>query len=753
MGSLKRKKILQYDLDSMKKAVEAVKRGVATQTAARQFGVPKTTLHYHVIGKYELEKPIGFKTAFTTEEEQMLVKWVLDSACKGFPITKGNFLFSVSQLAKELNIQFIKDKPSRSWFEGFMKRHPNVSLRTAQNLTISRAAVTEKNLQSWFSEIFDYLKANKIDNLLKEPEKLFNLDESAFFLNPKQNLVLAGKGEKNVCMKSGSNEKECFSVLIGGNAVGELCPPMVIFDYKRVPSEVANSIPKEWGIGLSDSGWSTYDVFYCYIVNVFYPWVKKHIGFPIILFVDGHTSHLSYQLSVFCAQNEITLVALYPNSTHILQPIDVAVFRSLKQGWREHVNKWKIHHSRPDMKKHEFAPVLQAALNERVTPQMLANGFKKCGLYPWDPSASHAFFKNKENQCPVIENTNTSFTLRRSIKCLEFYIEDDKLSEFKASADLGWTGKNEDKSLFTVWQKMYSDLLSGSTNSPKNYVQTTSILPLQGNSATLMSRNTLPSTSSSEPFVQNMASSSKTPEIEVLELPILTTPLKDSLLDSHNIPTPFKKSLFFPSEQEKETTKRKKEKIPSVVSSKLWQEYSENKRLKKEQQEKEKMERKRLREEKNNTNQLMRPKNRKLNEGKKKASKYSKRCLNVNEESDASEDVEDPGCNFSDRDLNVENFSGKRQEYGINDFVIVNYEEEYFPGQIKDLRINEEKTQKEYQVTVMQMSGPNGWRWPECEDKIWYVEAQMVEKISPPSSSNSRGVCAVPAIFKYRVIK
>lgn len=41
------------------------------------------------------------------------------------------------------------------------------------------------------------------------------------------------------------------------------------------------------------------------------------------------------QTSQFCEKNGIILVALLPNATHILQPMDVAVFRSLKEPWRK----------------------------------------------------------------------------------------------------------------------------------------------------------------------------------------------------------------------------------------------------------------------------------------------------------------------------------------------------------------------------------------------------------------------------------
>lgn len=64
-----------------------------------------------------------------------------------------------------------------------MKRNQNVSFRAAQNLTTSKAAVTKRNLHDWFAEVFGELKSNQKEHL-RIPGKLFNLDESAFFLNP-----------------------------------------------------------------------------------------------------------------------------------------------------------------------------------------------------------------------------------------------------------------------------------------------------------------------------------------------------------------------------------------------------------------------------------------------------------------------------------------------------------------------------------------------------------------------------------------
>jgi hypothetical protein len=50
-------------------------------------------------------------------------------------------------------------------------------------------------------------------------------------------------------------------------------------------------------------------------------------------------------------------------------------------------------------------------------------------------------------------------------------------------------------------------------------------------------------------------------------------------------------------------------------------------------------------------------------------------------------------------------------EYNIGDFVIVKYEEEYFPGVINDTNPTSAL------VSVMIMSG-SGWKWSDVDDEI-----------------------------------
>ncbi|KAJ8927186.1 hypothetical protein NQ314_020462 [Rhamnusium bicolor] len=134
-----------------------------------------------------------------------------------------------------------------------LSRHLEITQRVSQNLTTARDNVTERQIRDWFSEIKDYLVAKNLFEITKCPNRVFNADESAFYLQPKGDKVLTRKGEKNV-YRTGNDEKECITVLVTANAEGIMAPPMIVFTYTRVPGYISANIPESWGIGNSENG-------------------------------------------------------------------------------------------------------------------------------------------------------------------------------------------------------------------------------------------------------------------------------------------------------------------------------------------------------------------------------------------------------------------------------------------------------------------------------------------------------------------
>lgn len=831
-------KILQYAESAMQDALKAVRNGMPVKTAADNFKVPRTTLLYKFKGTNPESRKMGPATIFSSEEEDLLVKWVLQMAKSGFPISKENFLSSVSKLAKELNKTFKNEIPGRKWYERFLQRHPEISLRSPQNLTMSRSSVEKVQIRRWFSEVSEFLEKAGLTYVLNDPRRVFNADESAFFLNPKGNKVLAPRGEKNVYATVNSNEKECLTVLINSNAAGTLAPPMIIFRYKRIPAELSSSVPKHWGIGMSENGWMTCDNFYSYMTNVFYPWAKENVTFPIIFFVDGHVSHLSYHLSEFCMNNNIILVALFPNATHLLQPMDVAVFRTLKSGWKEQVNLWRAENQHELLRRRDFAPLLNAALTDRVTPTVLENGFRKCGLYPWNPNVVDNMFPNSDTDPGMTPRKakSTSQTETRNnenhLTFIESFIEKNTLEEFRRQSPEDWTGPLWDKSLFDVWKKINQSLNSNTcSNQIENLINEAEIIFEESNvnikiididnmtekSSTendnrsnteadanlqpeitdennssnhdsikcLQDQDTVENKQTNETCIDNkikildiqiisnrnisdkvedtalqnlQTSVQKTPDkdlqvilnqnipgdVQEKTLPNLQseTPEKNLTNDivgtcskntDPNVPSPFKRALFWPEIKTVNDSKRKKEKIPSVVTSEMWQEYSRKKSERKAKLEEEKLTRKRkLESKKEEKNKL----------GKKQ--EITKKSVPLSETDDS---VSDDGSvlstasspNGQTRPRLVKSI----QKPKIGDYVLVLYDGKYFPGEVAAIK------KKEYFVSAMAKSGRKDWRWPDVKDQIWYNEKDVVEIISPPKNVNSRGVFSVKEMEKY----
>lgn len=121
------------------------------------------------------------------------------------------------------------------------------------------------------------------------------------------------------------------------------------------------------------------------------PWlVTNKIKKPVILFVDGHSSHLNFDLSEYCTNNGIILYALPPNTTHMMQPADVSLFKPIKDCWKKIVREWQNAHIGETLSRFTFCPLLEQVLVKKSAEnlsQTIQNGFRKCGLFPFNPDA------------------------------------------------------------------------------------------------------------------------------------------------------------------------------------------------------------------------------------------------------------------------------------------------------------------------------------------------------------------------------
>ena len=84
--------------------------------------------------------------------------------------------------------------------------------------------------------------------------------------------------------------------------------------------------------GLSSKGWVDTELFRGWFTDHF---LEHAVGVrPLLVLLDGHSSHYQPDLIRFARDHDIILFCLPPHTTHESQPLDASVFKPLKQNWQ-----------------------------------------------------------------------------------------------------------------------------------------------------------------------------------------------------------------------------------------------------------------------------------------------------------------------------------------------------------------------------------------------------------------------------------
>ena len=100
----------------------------------------------------------------------------------------------------------------------------------------------------------------------------------------------------------------------------------------------------------------------------FYPAVRHLLRTgPVVLLFDGHFSHMSIHLIKKALSLGIHLFCLPPNTTHVLQPLDVGVFGPMKQCWRTILKRYKISTRAANISKERFPQLISDLWKKSLT--------------------------------------------------------------------------------------------------------------------------------------------------------------------------------------------------------------------------------------------------------------------------------------------------------------------------------------------------------------------------------------------------
>jgi hypothetical protein len=200
------------------------------------------------------------------------------------------------------------------------------------------------------------------------------------------NGLVVGQSERKSTVKKQPGLSHWTSMIEAINALGRFLDPLVILKGKETQQQW---FPEDmeyltnWNFTSSLKGWTSDEIGLEWLREVFIPSSKpEKANEKRLLILDGHGSHATGEFMRLCVANRIQLVYLPPHTTHVLQPLDIAIFGPLKRAYQTQLAlATEGLHSAP-MRKETFLRCYFEARKIALNESNIKAGWRGSGLWP-----------------------------------------------------------------------------------------------------------------------------------------------------------------------------------------------------------------------------------------------------------------------------------------------------------------------------------------------------------------------------------
>ncbi|KAM3963687.1 uncharacterized protein ACR2FA_002210 [Aphomia sociella] len=196
-----RARVCSWTTEQLQSAFDEMdKKTMGINEISRQFGIPSRTLRRRYGAKNTTKLTLGKHPILDFDNEKRLVKHILKLGDAGFPPNRQAIRMLAYQFSEKLelkhNFDHVNEIAGGTWFQSFIERNPELSIRQAEGLSLARAkGLSREEVNNFYDLLIKVLTDN---DLLDKPERIYNMDESGIQLNNKPGKVVAKKGAKVV---------------------------------------------------------------------------------------------------------------------------------------------------------------------------------------------------------------------------------------------------------------------------------------------------------------------------------------------------------------------------------------------------------------------------------------------------------------------------------------------------------------------------------------------------------------------------
>lgn len=172
---------------------------------------------------------------------------------------------------------------------------------------------------------------------------ILNWDQTGIQLVPAASWTMERVGSKRVEVKGIKNKQQITAVLCG-SMIGDYLPIQLI--YKGSTSRChPNSVnfPRDWHITHSPKHWSTESTMVEYVIVPYIDGIHSLLGNPsqaALVIIDNFKAQIIPAVNKMLEDANIHVCLLPPNTTDVLQPLDIAVIKPVKDFLRRKFELW-----------------------------------------------------------------------------------------------------------------------------------------------------------------------------------------------------------------------------------------------------------------------------------------------------------------------------------------------------------------------------------------------------------------------------
>ena len=416
-GSYKKYENLSNDL---RRALDIVRAGASYREAESITKVPKSTI-LRVWKEFEEQQNenkdgqnikmfVKERTAnhshpviLTDEEEEAVEKYCLCQFDRGMGLSRKQVKSIIREIRQRAvdkgeQRQAINSEvgPSKKYMNGFYKRHPKLSDRTAETVDRGRINMTNKDT---INKYFKTLKSALIETGVAEvdenneiiqqhAERIYLADETGWGAEKKSRKVVGRKGAPHAHVRKPSDEShKTLMLAVCGN--GDVLKPLIILEksFPMLHDEEAEFLPEETLFSKTENGSMEKELFVEWLKHSVVPHkMKVNPDGKSQLILDNHGSRFSTEAIDLCIANGIEVLCYPGHLTHILQGPDVVLNKPLKTNVDSMIQNNMLLTGNSLINRLEFINIIDNAMRETCTVELVLKAFSATGVLPFNPA-------------------------------------------------------------------------------------------------------------------------------------------------------------------------------------------------------------------------------------------------------------------------------------------------------------------------------------------------------------------------------